>query len=145
MIKGTSLHQEDSNPFHDPILYRQLVGRLLYLTDTRPGLSFAIQQLSQFMASPTINHYKAMTRVLIYIKGTVGQGLLYLGSSTLQIKGFSDSDWASCPDTRRSISAYCMYLGDSLVSWKCKKQNTVSRSFSEAEYRALAIASCEIQ
>ncbi|CAL0318541.1 unnamed protein product [Lupinus luteus] len=145
MTKTTPLHQNDSTGFHDPLLYRQLVGRLLYLTNTRPDLSFAIQQLSQFMASPTINHYKAMTRIFRYIKSCPGQGLFYPSTSSIQIKGFTDSDWATCPDTRKSISGYCMFLGDSLVSWKSKKQHTVSRSSSEAEYRALAVASCEVQ
>ncbi|CAL0326485.1 unnamed protein product [Lupinus luteus] len=145
MVKHPHLQQQDSALFSDPELYRQLVGRLLYLTNTRPDLSFATQQLCQFMAAPTINHHKALTRILRYIKGTPGQGLFYPSNSVSQIKGYSDSDWATCPDTRKSIPGYCMFLGDSLVSWKCKKQNTVSRSSSEAEYRALALASCEIQ
>ncbi|XP_019433075.1 PREDICTED: uncharacterized protein LOC109339972 [Lupinus angustifolius] len=145
MTKHPHLHQEDSPPYNNLVLYRQLVGRLLYLTNTRPDLSFAIQQLSQFMTAPTTNHYKAMTRVLRYIKGTHGQGLLLLKTSSIHIKGYNDSDWATCPDTRKSIYGFCMFLCDSLVSWKSKKQNTVSRSSSEAEYRALAIASCEFQ
>ncbi|CAL0323017.1 unnamed protein product [Lupinus luteus] len=145
MVKNTHLAKCDSEPFSDPALYRQIVGRLLYLTNTRPDLSFAIQQLSQFMAAPTVNHYKAMTRVLRYIKGTPGQGLYYPTTSSIHIKGFSDSDWATCPDTRKSVSGFCMFLGDSLISWKSKKQTTVSRSSSESEYRALAIASCEVQ
>ncbi|XP_019414581.1 PREDICTED: uncharacterized protein LOC109326345 [Lupinus angustifolius] len=145
MVKTNHLHQNDSELYHDPVSYRQLVGRLLYLTNTRLDITFVVQQLMQFMVVPTVLHHKAMTRVLRYIKGTPGQGLLYSPTSTIQIKGFSDSDWATCPDTRKSISGYSMFLGDSLVSWKSKKQNTVSRSSSEAEYRALAIASCEIQ
>ncbi|XP_019415583.1 PREDICTED: uncharacterized protein LOC109327050 [Lupinus angustifolius] len=145
MVKTIHLHQNDSELYHDPVSYRQLVGRLLYLTNTRPDITFAMKQFTQFMAVPTVLHHKTMSRVLRYIKGTLGQGLLYPPTSIIQIKGFSDSDWATCPDTRKSISGYSMFLGDSLVSWKSKKQNTVSRSSSEVEYRALAIASCEIQ
>ncbi|XP_019413588.1 PREDICTED: uncharacterized protein LOC109325593 [Lupinus angustifolius] len=145
MIKNTHLHQNDNNLYHDPVGYRQIVGRLLYLTNTRPDLSFSIQQFSQFMAAPTMNHYKAMTRVLRYIKSIPGQGLFYLATSTVHLKGFTDSDWAAYLDTRRSISRYCMFLGNALISWKSKKQNIVSRSSSEAEYRALAVTSCEVQ
>ncbi|XP_019435862.1 PREDICTED: uncharacterized protein LOC109342306 [Lupinus angustifolius] len=145
MVRSTHLHQNDSKPYSNPLLYRQLVGRLLYLTNTRPDITFAIQQLTQFMANPTINHHKAINRVLRYIKGTIGQGLFYPSNYIIHLKGYTDSDWATCPDTRRSISGYCMFLGNSLVSWKAKKQNTASRSSSEVEYRALAIASCEVQ
>ncbi|XP_019434328.1 PREDICTED: uncharacterized protein LOC109341000 [Lupinus angustifolius] len=145
MVKTTPLHQQDNDPYNDPVLYRQLVGRLLYLTNTRPDLSFAIQHLRQFMAAPTIKHYKAMTCVLRHIKGTIGQGLFYPNHSIIQINGFSEYYWASCPDTRCSISSYLMFLGDSLIYWKSKKQNTVSRSSFEVEYYALAIATCEIQ
>ncbi|CAL0306711.1 unnamed protein product [Lupinus luteus] len=145
MVKTNHLRQHDSDLFHDPVLYRQLVGRLLYLTNTRPDIAFCTQQLSQFMGNPTIIHYKALTRVFRFLKTTPGQGLFFSANSIVQIKGFADSDWATCPDTRKSISGYCMFIGDSLVSWKAKKQNTVSRSSSEAEYRALAIASCEIE
>lgn len=66
-------------------------------------------------------------------------------NSTISLQGYSDADWAGCSDTRRSISGYCFYLGRSLVSWKAKKQTTVSRSSSKAEYRALAYATCELQ
>ncbi|XP_019414086.1 PREDICTED: uncharacterized protein LOC109325899 [Lupinus angustifolius] len=144
MVKHINLHDQDSTLFHDPLLYRQLVGRLLYITNTRPDLSFATQQLSQFMTNPTTRHHQALTRVLRYIKNSLGQGLLYPTTSTIQIKGFTDSDRASCPTTRRSISGFCMFFGDSLVSWKSKKHPTVSRSSSEAEYRALTIASCKV-
>ncbi|XP_019418509.1 PREDICTED: uncharacterized protein LOC109329286 [Lupinus angustifolius] len=97
------------------------------------------------MASPTTIHQKALTRVLRYIKSSPGQCLFCPSSSKLILKAFSDSDWASFLDTRKSIYGLCVFLGDSLISWKSKKQQTVARSSPEAEYRALASTSCEIQ
>ncbi|XP_019151974.1 PREDICTED: uncharacterized protein LOC109148692 [Ipomoea nil] len=88
---------------------------------------------------------QAAHRVLRYIKGAPAQGLYFPAANQLNMKGFSDSDWAAFPNTRRSVSGFCMFLGSALISWKSKKQQTVSRSSLEAEYRAIAAASCEIQ
>lgn len=145
MTKGTRLTQQGGNPLADPASYRRLIGKLLYLSQTRPDISFCVQQLSQFMGHPTSLHHEAAIRVLKYLKHTPAHGLFLPCSSSLQLKSFSDSDWASCPDSRRSITGYCIFLGDSLISWKSKKQATVSRSSSEAEYRALASTTCELQ
>lgn len=142
---GTHLHNADGPLYSDVSSYRRLIGRLLYLTTTRPDISFAIQQLSQFLDKPTETHYKAAQRVLKYLKGCPGKGIFFPRSSSLQILGFSDADWAGCPDTRRSVSGFCFFLGDSLICWKSKKQTTVARSSSKAEYRALGTATCELQ
>ena len=123
--------------------YRRLVDRLIYLTNTRPNIAHVVQQLSQYMAHPTTAHSQAASRVLRYLKGTPGSGIFATGS--LQFKAFSDSDWAGCRDTRRSITDFSVYLGNSIISWRSKKQPTVSRSSSEAEYRALASTTCELQ
>ena len=79
------------------------------------------------------------------MKAALGSGIFFPTSSTLQLKAFNDSDWVGCVDTRRSITGYSVDLGNSLISWKFKKQATVSRSSSEAEYRTLASATCELQ
>ena len=84
-------------------------------------------------------------RVVRYLKSSPGKGLFFPRDSALQLLGFSDADWAGCLDSRRSISGQCFFLGKSLISWRTKKQLTVFRSFSEAEYRALAAVTCELQ
>ncbi|XP_019200053.1 PREDICTED: uncharacterized protein LOC109193654 [Ipomoea nil] len=116
------------------------------LTITRPDISFATQQLSQFLDKPTHLHLQADERVLRYIKAAPGQGLFFPSSSDLQLKAFSDSDyWGACIDTRKSVTGLCTFLGNALISWKSKKQPTISKSSSEAEHRALAATTCEIQ
>ncbi|KAK2390516.1 putative mitochondrial protein [Trifolium repens] len=142
---SVKLHQDDTPPYEDIAGYRRLVGKLLYLTTTRPDIAFVTQQLSQFLSTPTQTHYDTACRVVRYLKGSPGRGLLFRRDAQLQLLGFTDADWAGCLDSRRSTSGYCFFLGSSLISWRAKKQHTVSRSSSEAEYRALSFASCELQ
>jgi len=136
---------DQSLPVHNITLYRRIIGRLLYLVNTRPDISFSIQFLSQFVQAPSKLHYQAVQRILRYIKSSPAQGIFFPKSTDIQLKGFSDPDWASCITSRRSTTGFCIFLGDSLISWKTKKQSTISRSFFEAEYRALATTCCEIQ
>ena len=145
MDSSSRLSKSQGEPLTDITGYRRMIGRLLYLTTTRPDISFSVHQLSQFLASPTSAHHQAALRILNYIKGTTGVGLLFPSTSDLKLQAYSDADWAGCPDTRRSITGYCIYLGDALISWKSKKQSTISRSSCEAEYRALAATTCELQ
>ncbi|KAJ3699854.1 hypothetical protein LUZ61_003559 [Rhynchospora tenuis] len=128
----------------EPERYRRLVGRLIYLTITRPELSYSVHTLAQFMHEPLEAHYDAALRVMRYLKGNPGQGVLLCADSKLQLNGYCDSDWASCPTTRRSLTGYFVMLGGSPISWKTKKQPTVSRSSAEAEYRSMANATCEL-
>lgn len=128
----------------DPNIYRSIVGGLQYLTFTRPDISYSVNYVSQFMHQPTVFHFQLVKRILRYVQGTIHHGTRLLSRGSLNLCGFSDSDWAGCPLTRRSTTGFCIYLGSNCVSWSAKKQHTVARSSTEAEYRALASAAAEI-
>ena len=126
------------NPYHDPTEYRSLAGALQYLTFTRPDISYAVQQICLFMHDPRTQHMSALKRIIRYIQGTLDLGLHLYPSSDHTLISYTDADWGGCPDTRRSTSGYCVYLGDNLLSWSAKRQPTLSRSSAEAEYRGVA-------
>ena len=138
------LNSHDGESLSDATLYRQLVGSLIYLTVTRPDISYAVHIVSQFMAAPRSPHYAAVLRILRYLKGTIFDGLHFSSHSSLTLQAYSDADWAGDPTDRRSTTGYCFMLGDSLISWRSKKQTVVARSSTEAEYRALAATTAEL-
>lgn len=115
-------------PLAEPKLYRRLVGRLLYLGITRPDMSYSVQHLSQLLSCPREPHFEVALHIVRYLKNTLGIGLLHSSKSSLVLNSYSDADWSSCQFSSRSLSAYCVYLGDNLVSWKTKKQKTMSKS-----------------
>ena len=96
------------------------------------------------MQTPRVPHLQALHHTLGYIKGTLGQGILLRASPQLTLQAFSDSNWASCPTSRRSVTGYPVLLGSSPISWKSKRQGVVSKSSSEAEYRAMSQAASEV-
>ena len=99
--------------------------------------------VSQFMHAPSHEHLEAVFRILRYLKGSLGRGLLYKNHGHLQVEGYTDVDWAWSVTDRRSTSGYCTFVGGNLVSWRSKKQSVVARSSAEAEFRALAHGICE--
>ncbi|XP_025792164.1 uncharacterized protein LOC112873429 [Panicum hallii] len=126
------------DPMADPTAYWSLAGALQYLTFTRPDLTYAVQQVCLHMHDPRESHLAALKHLLRYVRGTVDLGLVLHRSSSIELVVYTDADWAGCPDTRRSTSGYTIFLGGNLVSWSSKRQPVVSRSSTEAEYRAVA-------
>jgi hypothetical protein len=124
--------------------YQRLVGRLIYLSHTRPDIAFAVSVVSQFMHEPKTTHMNAVNRILRYLKGCPGKGLLYTKQGNLLAECYTDADWAGSLDDRRSTSGYCVFVGGNLVSWRSKKQHVVARSTAEAEFRSMAHGICEL-
>lgn len=128
----------------DPTAYRRAIGRLQYLAITRPDISFAVNRLAQFMASPTESHWQDVKQILRYLKGTLHFGLHFRRVCPLSLVAFSDSDWGGVRDGGRSTTAYCVFFGSNIISWKFTKQRSVSRSSTEAEFGALANSVVEV-
>jgi hypothetical protein len=145
MASTTTLSAFEGEPFPDHTLYRSIVGALQYLALTRPDIAFTVNKLSQFMQQPLLPHWQSIKRLLRYLKNTIHFGLQIYRNSSPLIQAFSDADWVGSRDDRRSTGSYCIFLGKNLISWSCKKQPTVARSSTEAEYKALANAAAEVQ
>ncbi|RVW19501.1 Retrovirus-related Pol polyprotein from transposon TNT 1-94 [Vitis vinifera] len=144
MVPNVQLMPDDGDPFYNPERYRRVVGKLNYLTVTRPDIAYAVSVVSQFTSAPTIKHWAALEQILCYLKKAPGLGILYSSQGHTRIECFSDANWAGSKFDRRSTTGYCVFFGGNLVAWKSKKQSVVSRSSAESEYRAMAQATCEI-
>jgi len=143
--QGLKLSSITSPPLPDPTSYGRLIGRLLYLTLTRPDISYAIQHLYQFLQQSAEPHYQAALHVLRYLKGTAQKGLYYSADCSLCLTAYCDVDWGTCTMSAKSLTGYCIFLGSSLVSWKTKKQKTAAKSSAEAEYRAMSATTLELE
>ena len=124
--------------------YQQAIGSLTYAAIcTRPDISAAVGVLSQFMSNPNSVHWTGVKRILRYLRGTANYGLIYDGKTEVELVGYSDADWAGDVNTRRSTSGYAFQLGNATITWSSRRQQTVARSSTEAEYVALSAATQE--
>jgi histone deacetylase 1/2 len=139
-----SLNEGEPLAVEDATRYRSIVGALQYVTLTRPDISFSVNKVCQFLHAPTTLHWTAVKRILRYLKHTKALGLKLVQSDSTLVSAFSDADWAGCPDDRRSTGGFAVFLGCNLISWSARKQATVSRSSTEAEYKSLANATAEV-
>lgn len=143
MAIGTKLSKKDQGSSVDPNLYKKLVGCLMYLTTSRPDIMFSISLVSRFMESPMSTHWQAGKRILRYIAGTTNFGILYTSVSDFKLTGYSNSDFASSADDRKSPSGYVFSFGSGSVAWASKKQPIVTLSSAEVEYVAVTAAACQ--
>ncbi|CAN1319888.1 Retrovirus-related Pol polyprotein from transposon TNT 1-94 [Linum perenne] len=141
---STKLRPSDESEVKDRERYQRLVGRLIYLAHTRPDITYAVSVVSQFMHAPGAMHFDAVYRILRYLKGSPGKGLMFKKRDSLQVEAYTDADWAGDPNDRKSTSGYCTFLGGNLISWRSKKQSVVARSSAEAEFRAMSLGICEV-
>lgn len=131
----------DSKKFESATEYQSAIGSLLYLANfTRPDLSFAVHKLAQFAKNPHMVHWKAVKRVLAYLKGTLSLGLMYKANSEKKMLAYADADYAGSLDDRHSTSGHVIFSCDGPVSWLSQKQPVVALSSAEAEYISLCEA-----
>ena len=147
MVSDCKLSRHGVDAFHDPNLYRSVVGALQYATFTRPKINFAVNKVCQFMVVSLDSHWTVVKRILRYLKGTLSHGLLLQPTSIskpLIIRAFCDADWTSDVDDRHSTSGTAIFLGPNLISWWSRKQKITVRSSTEAEYGSIAQTSTKL-
>jgi hypothetical protein len=128
----------------DATLYRQMIGSLMYLTNTRPDICFGVNTLSQYMVESRHFHLIAAKHVLRYLKGTIDYGLRYVVDCQFGLVGFTDLDWVGSVRDRKSTLRCCFILGSAMIAWRSRKQTSVALSTSEAEYIATCLACSKV-
>ena len=138
--------EDTSGDAVESTMFRQLIGSLRYLCQTRPDISYAVGYVSRFMSKPLKSHLLTAKRILRYINGTIHYGVLFPYSKDngkLELSGFSDADWCGDKVDRRSTSGYLFKFQNAPVSWCSKKQSVIALSSCEAEYVAGSLAACQ--
>ena len=124
-------------------LYRQLIGCLLYLTHTRPDISYVVSVASRYMDQPHEIHWRAAKRILNFVQGTRTHGIFYKAKSDLGLIGFINSDWVGENTDRKSTSGYFFMPTEGPISYSIKKQSAIALSSTKAEYRGVVNAATQ--
>ncbi|GJZ41257.1 retrovirus-related pol polyprotein from transposon TNT 1-94 [Tanacetum coccineum] len=138
MVEKSKLDEDPQGKAVDPTYYCGMVGTLMYLTTSRPDLTFVVCMCAWYQAKPIEKHLHVVKRIFKYLRGTINRGLWYPKDSFIALTAYADADHAGCQDTRRSTSGSMQLLGERLVSWLSKRQKNVAMSSTEAEYIALS-------
>ena len=145
MASNLKLLSDASSESVDATMYRQMIGSLMYLMNTRPNICFAVNTLSQYLKDPRSVHLTAAKHILRYLKGTIDYGLKYDANQKINLVGYVDLDWAGTAIDRKSTSGCCFSMGSGVISSFSRKQSCVALSTAEAEYVATSSSSCEAE
>ena len=144
MATTTKLDKDKQGINVDINLYRSMIGSLLYLTASRPDIMFNVYLCARFQSCSKESHLIAVKRIIIYPKGTIGMGLCYPKTGQFFMTIFSDANYTGCKVDRKSTSGTYQFLGNCLVSWSSKKQNSIALLTAEAEYVAAGACCAQV-
>ena len=142
-LSGVKLEEASSSPMVNNTLYRQLIGCFLYLTHTRPDLSYAVSVASRYMDQTHDIHWRASKRILNFVQGTRTHGIFYKEKSDLDLIGFTDSDWVGDSTDRKSTSGYVFMLAEGPIIQSSNKQSSITLSYTKEEYRGVVNATTQ--
>ena len=143
IVPGFKISKDEKGVEIDDVLYKQMVGSMMYLTATRPDIMFAVSLINRYISRPTELHLSAAKRVLRYLQGTTGFGIFYAKRGNEELISFTESDYAGCLEDRKSTPGYTFILSSGVVAWSSRKQPIVTLSTTEAEFVAAAACSCQ--
>ncbi|XP_028063391.1 uncharacterized protein LOC114266673 [Camellia sinensis] len=101
--------------------YQRLVGKLIYVSHSRPDIAIAVSMVSQFTHAPRTSHFEAVIRILRYLKSSPRKSLYFSKHGHLSVKAFTDANRVGSVTNRRSTSGYYTFVGGNLVTWRSKK------------------------
>ncbi|XP_057965251.1 secreted RxLR effector protein 161-like [Malania oleifera] len=145
MVQNHKLGEYPDQVPTDKGRYQWLVGKLIYLSHTRPDIAYVVSVISQLMHNPSKSHMEAVIQILRYLKSSPGKGLMFSKhNSQPMVYRYTDADWAGNIIDRKSTSGYFTFVGGNIVTWRSKKQKVVALSSAEAEFRGMAKGLCEL-